>query len=89
MIVHNEPTSDNATYPSLSSFKEDWDKITPDLKDLLINVNNEKLDRIFEMKDISMPYFELIAFSLHREAYFIGQIGLWKRLLGYEPMKYQ
>ncbi len=80
---------DDVTYPSLESFKKDWDIITPVLKDLLINVTDEKLDSIFEMQEMSMPYSELVAFTLHREAYFIGQIGLWRRLLGYEAMKYQ
>lgn len=80
---------DNIEYPSLNSFKEDWDVISPVLRNLLENVSDEKLDSIFEMPEMTMPYFDLIAFSIHREAYLIGQIGLWRRLLGYEAMKYQ
>jgi hypothetical protein len=80
---------DNVTYPALTSFKSDWEIISPVTRERLVNVNDETLDKIFEMEGMSMPYFELIAFSIHREAYLIGQIGLWRRLLGYEPMKYQ
>jgi hypothetical protein len=79
---------DNVTYPSLASFKEDWNKITPVLKKLLESVSDEKLDTIFKMEEMSMQYFDLIAFSVHREAYLIGQIGLWRRLMGYDAMKY-
>jgi hypothetical protein len=80
---------DDITYPPLSSFKADWEKVSPVLRDKLINVSDEKLNSIFEVPEMSMPYFDLVAFSIHREAYFIGQIGLWRRLLGYEAMKYQ
>lgn len=80
---------DNVVYPALASFKSDWEKISPVERERLENVSDETLDKIFEMEGMSMKYFDLIAFSIHREAYLIGQIGLWRRLLGYEPMKYQ
>ena len=79
---------DGETYPSLISFREDWDKISPILREVLINADDETLDKILDMEDMKFPYFEMVAFSIHREAYFIGQIGLWRRILGYEPMKY-
>jgi hypothetical protein len=80
---------DNVTYPALKSFDTDWDLVTPVLKGLLENVSDEKLDSIFEIPEMRMTYFEMIVFFIHREAYLIGQIGLWRRLMGYEPMKYQ
>ena len=54
------------------------------------NVSQEKLDTIFEMpgEDFKMPYFDLYAFTMYREANCIGQIALYRRLLGYEAMKY-
>jgi hypothetical protein len=79
---------DNTTYPPLSSFIADCKKVSPVFRDALLNVSDEKLDSIFEMPDMSFPYFEMIAFGIHREAYLIGQIGLWRRLMGYEPMKF-
>ncbi len=80
---------DDAQYPSLESYKDDWDIITPILREALVNATDETLDKIFDMEDMKFPYFEMVGFSIHREAYFIGQIGLWRRILGYEPMKYQ
>ncbi len=80
---------DDAQYPSLEEYKKEWDKISPVLRNVLMKVTDEKLDAIFEMPQMKMPYFDLIAFNIHRESYFIGQIGLWRRLLGYEGMKYQ
>lgn len=79
---------ENVSYPSLGSYKNDWEKISPAAKDALLKVTDEKLDSIFKMDGMSMPYFDLIAYHIHREAYVIGQIGLWRRLLGYDPMKY-
>ena len=79
---------DNVTYPSLAEFKKDWDKITPVLRNALVNVSDEKLDSIFKMPEFTMPFFDLVTFIMYREANCIGQIALWRRLLGYEAIKY-
>lgn len=89
LFKDNKGIEDNITYPTLDSFKIDWELITPVLRIALMNVNDEKLDAAFEMMPgMKMTYFELIAFIIYREANIIGQIALWRRLLGYEPMKY-
>jgi hypothetical protein len=81
---------DGVTYPSLASFKKDWEKISPLLRKALSQVSDKKLDELFEMMPgMSMTYYDLITFISYREANCIGQIALWRRLLGYEPMKYQ
>ncbi|POY37938.1 hypothetical protein C3K47_05290 [Solitalea longa] len=79
---------ENTAYPALADYKNDWDAISPVLKSLLENISTEKLDSLFEMPEMSMPYYDLITFMTHRESYCIGQIALWRRLLGYEAMKY-
>lgn len=80
---------DDAKYPSISSYQEDWDKITPLLKNALSNISDEELERRIEMgPDFSMSLYELITFSIYREANIIGQIALWRRLLGYPGMRY-
>ena len=80
---------DNVTYPSLAEFKKDWDAISPLLRTALANAGDTKLDSSFEMMPgEKMTYFDLIAFMMYREANCIGQIALWRRLLGYEAMKY-
>lgn len=79
---------ENTEYPSLSEFKNDFEKITPVLRKALVNVTDEKLDSKFEMPELKMSYYEFMAFTIYREANLIGQIALWRRLLGYDAMKY-
>ena len=89
LFKDNKGIQDNVTYPSLAEFKKDWENITPVLKEALVNVSDEKLDELFEMMpEMRMTYFDLITFIIYREANIIGQIALWRRLLGYEAMKY-
>ena len=80
---------ENVTYPSLEAYKKDLDKVSPVLRDALVNVTDERLDEKFEMMPgLQMTYYDLITFMTYREASLIGQIALWRRLLGYEAMKY-
>lgn len=79
---------DEVIYPALASFKEDWERISPLLKEALLNVNQEKLDSTIAMPDGEMTFFDWVFFIIHRESYCIGQIGLWRRLLGYKAMRY-
>jgi hypothetical protein len=81
---------DGVRYPSLASFKKDWENISPLLRDALLNLTDERLDKPFEMMPgHNISFYELIAFMTYREANCIGQIALWRRLLGYDAMKYQ
>lgn len=79
---------DGTIYPTLPSFKKDWDVISPILREALINVSDERLDKPFEMPGEKMSFYDLLAFMMYREANCIGQVALWRRLLGYEAMKY-
>lgn len=79
---------DHIVYPPLSTFKKDWERITPELKDALVNVSKEKMDSTFEMEGMKMTHYDLLAFTIYREANCIGQIALWRRLLGYPAMRY-
>ncbi|MEJ7677836.1 MAG: DinB family protein [Segetibacter sp.] len=88
LFKDNKGIQDNITYPPLDEFKKDWDNVTPVLRDALINVSDEKLNSNFDMGGFVMSIFDLIAFIIYREANIIGQIALWRRLLGYEAMKY-
>lgn len=80
---------DNVKYPTLSQFLDDWKKISPILKNLLAEITDQKLDEKFEMMPgMSLTYYELITFIIYREANCIGQIALWRRLLGYDALRY-
>lgn len=82
---------DNVTYPPLSEFKKDWEAVSPVLKNALLNVSTERLNGPdpYEMPGENFTFFDSIAACADRESYCIGQIGLWRRLLGYDAMKYQ
>ncbi len=88
LFNNHQGIKDNVTYPTLSDFKKDWETISPVLREALLKVSDEKLESKFTMPEMSMTHFELISFMTYREANCIGQIVLWRRLLGYEPMKY-
>ena len=77
-----------AKYPSAKEYIEDWKRITPLAKEGLVKISDEKLDSDFEMGGMKMTYYELISFSIYREANMIGQLALWRRLLGYPAIKY-
>jgi hypothetical protein len=79
---------DDVTYPPLADFKKDWDSISPVARKAFTDVTDEKLDSQIEMGGMKMTLYDLIAFTIYREANCIGQIALWRRLLGYEAMKY-
>jgi hypothetical protein len=81
---------ENVTYPALAEYRNDWNKISGVLKEALSNVSEEKLNGPDPMKMPGGPYtfLDTIVACTDRESYCIGQIGLWRRLLGYEAMKY-
>ncbi|MEO8795150.1 MAG: DinB family protein [Daejeonella sp.] len=89
LFDHNKGIQDGLKYPSLDEYRRAWENISPVLKELMLNVSNEKLDETFEMMpDMKFSNYEMMSFFIYREANCIGQIALWRRLLGYEAMKY-
>ncbi|MEO6488692.1 MAG: DinB family protein [Ferruginibacter sp.] len=84
----NKGIQDNTRYPLLQDFKTDWETISPLLRTALIGANEEKLNKEIDMGGHKMTFFELLSFLVYREANIIGQIALWRRLLGYDAMKY-
>lgn len=79
---------EDITYPALAGFIADWEKISPKLREALAAADDNTLDKIFEMPGMKMSYYDLITFTIYREANCIGQIALWRRLLGLSPMRY-
>lgn len=90
LFENHKGIQDNITYPSLEEFKQDWEKISKLLKDALANLSEEQLNGPdpFNMPGGNYKLFDAITFSTDRESYCLGQIGLYRRLLGYEAMKY-
>ena len=88
LFKDNKGIQDNLKYPSLAEFKKDWAAISPVLREALVNVSEDRLNKPFEMPGMSFPFYDMVTFIIYREANIIGQLALWRRLLGYEAMKY-
>ena len=82
---------DDVTYPSLEEYVQDWKKLKPMLREALMNATEEDLCRPdpWEMPGGPYTFRDTILACLDRESYCIGQLGLWRRLLGYPAMKYE
>ena len=88
LFADHKGIQDQVDYPSLASYQKDWEKISPFLREKLETVSDEKLDEVLTFPGMSFPIYEMISFNTYREANCIGQLALWRRLLGYEGMKY-
>jgi hypothetical protein len=88
LFSENKPIKDGVAYPPLRDFIDDWNKISPILRERLMMLPKDKLDTVFTDMGMRMSYFEFISFCIYREANIIGQIALWRRLLNYPALKY-
>ncbi|MGF1924412.1 MAG: DinB family protein [Bacteroidia bacterium] len=88
LFKNHKGIQEDTVYPTLASFKADWNEISPLLKAHLLKATDKQLDEVLEFPDMSFPLYEMISFQMYREANCIGQIALWRRLLNYDAMKY-
>ncbi len=81
---------DEVVYPSLEEYKNDWDKISAALRKGILELSEEQLKGPdpFNMPGGNYTLFDSIVFSVDHESYFLGQLGLYRRLLGIEAMKF-
>ncbi|MFN0254319.1 DinB family protein [Pedobacter ureilyticus] len=90
LFKHHQGIKDDVKYPTLSTYEDQWNTISPILIEKLLHVTDEQLDEVinFPVEQMSFPLFEMVSFNTYREANCIGQIAHWRRLLGYDGMKY-
>lgn len=90
LFLNHKGIQDGIPYPPLDELRKDWSTITPLLKATLANLSEEALagPDPFEMPGGDYTFFDSFTFCLDRESYCIGQLGLWRRLLGYPAMRY-
>ena len=88
LFKNNKGIQAGAQYPTIEEYIKDWEQITPIARQALVSIDDKKLDSDFEMEGMKMSYYELISFTIYREANMIGQLALWRRLLGYPALKY-
>ena len=91
IFKNHQGIKDDIIYPSLEEYRKDWDRISPVLREALTNATDEKLKSPdpWEMPGGPFTFFDSITACADRESYCIGQIGLYRRLLGYAAMKYE
>lgn len=82
----------NFSYPSLEKLKEEWHKISPILYQKLLTATEDELDEPYPF-GMGIAYVEenkrnMVAMSLDRESYLFGQLGLMRKILGYQGVKY-
>ena len=88
LFKNNKGIQEGVTYPANEEYIADWNRITPEAREALIKIDDNKLDSLFEMEGMKMTYYELVSFTIYREANMIGQLALWRRLLGYPGIRY-
>lgn len=88
LFKNNRGIQKEVKYPGAKEFLNDWEKITPDARKALLTIDDKKLDSEIDMGGMKMSFYEMICFSIYREASIIGQLALWRRLLGHPALKY-
>ncbi len=88
LFKNHKGIQDGIKYPTAAEYLKDWEKITPEARKALVEIDDKKLDSEFDMGGMKMSYYDLISFNIYREASIIGQLALWRRLLGYPAIKY-
>jgi hypothetical protein len=92
LFKNNKGVQNDIVYPSLKELEEDWNNISPFLKEKLCGITEEELNGVqpFPIPALTdKTFFASLTFLLHREAYGIGQIALLRRVFGYEAMSYK
>jgi hypothetical protein len=81
-----------ASYPDLKTLHKEWHTISPLVYEKLLSVTDDMLNEAYPM-GMETDYLvenkrNMIAMGLDRESYLLGQLGLMRRIFGYEAMKY-
>lgn len=88
LFADNKGIQADAKYPSNDDYLKDWSAITPHARKGIQQMDDAKLDSVLDMGGWKMTWHEMVTFTLYREASIIGQLALWRRLLGYPALKY-
>ena len=88
LFKNNSGIQEDVKYPTIVEYLTDWQKITPEARQALLTINDEKLDSELDMGGMKMTWYEMMCFNIYREASIIGQLALLRRLLRYAALKY-
>jgi hypothetical protein len=81
-----------ANYPDLQTLHKEWHTVSPVVYEKLLSVTDSLLEEAYPI-GMETDYLKenkrnMIAMALDRESYLLGQLGLMRRIFGYEGMKY-
>lgn len=81
---------DDVTYAPLKEYQQHWEKISPVLRERLAGLTAEQLAAKVEVPGMGTqePLIDITGFFMYMESYGVGQIALWRRLLGHAAMRY-
>jgi hypothetical protein len=88
LFKDNKGIQEDVAYPTNDDYIRDWKAITPFAREALVKLDDKRLDSELDMGGMKMTWFEMISFSIYREASMIGQLALWRRLLDHPAMRY-
>lgn len=88
LFENNKGIDEQAKYPTIQEYLQDWEKVSPMAREALVSIDDAKLDSELDMGGFKMTWFEMVSFTIYREASMIGQLALWRRLLGHPAMRY-
>ena len=83
---------ESLAYPSLQDLIADFHRISPLVYQRLLQVTDVELNKAFPM-GMNIDFFpedvlNFVGMCIGREDYLCGQMGLMRRILGYDAMKY-
>jgi len=88
LFKDNKGIQDEVKYPTNAQYLADWEKVSPVAREALIAANDDKLNSEIDMGFMKMSLYEMVSFTIYREASLIGQLALWRRLLDYPALRY-
>ncbi|HEY0668952.1 MAG TPA: DinB family protein [Sphingobacteriaceae bacterium] len=82
----------NAEYPSLDELKKEWHKISPLLYQKLLHIDEAELMQAYDF-GMNISYVKenklnMVGMCIDRESYLFGQLGLMRKILNYEGVRY-
>lgn len=89
-FAHGSKINDSINYPSLETIVAKWNEVTSKIENALSSVPEAILA---SDSPVNVPFGDkttkgFLAFLMHHEAYHIGQMGILRKYLGNEAMKY-
>ncbi len=90
LFVDGKGLQEGAQYPTMAELTNDWESVSEAIVNKINSLSDEmamnNLPQPTPIGDATLKSF--LNFCSHHEAYTIGQLGLLRRILGYDAMKY-